>query len=146
VVPDNPLYDNLTDLGHVQVVIKAGVIYKEMASPNLGSRNDSSHLSDTGESSPVIMFPGGICPEYGRLLSVAVDAGERHLKAMQEVLTAAAAGHDASFAEFEEIAKRTEAELVAARSAPLKHRREHQCQSARSNPLPATWDAESGSG
>ena len=33
VVPDNPLYDNLTDLGHVQVVIKAGVVYKENGKP-----------------------------------------------------------------------------------------------------------------
>jgi imidazolonepropionase-like amidohydrolase len=33
VVPDNPLYDNLTDLGHVQVVIKSGVVYKENGKP-----------------------------------------------------------------------------------------------------------------
>ena len=36
VVPDNPLYDNLTDLGHVQVVIKGGVIYKENGKPKFG--------------------------------------------------------------------------------------------------------------
>ena len=36
VVPDNPLYDNLTDLGHVQVVIKGGVIYKENGKPKVG--------------------------------------------------------------------------------------------------------------
>ena len=33
VVPDDPLYDSLTDLGHVQVVIKGGVIYKENGKP-----------------------------------------------------------------------------------------------------------------
>jgi imidazolonepropionase-like amidohydrolase len=33
VVPDNPLYDNLTDLGHVETVIKAGVIYKQDGKP-----------------------------------------------------------------------------------------------------------------
>jgi len=33
VVPDNPLYDNLSDLGHVDTVIKAGVIYKQDGKP-----------------------------------------------------------------------------------------------------------------
>ena len=33
MVPDDPLYDSLTDLGHVQVVIKGGVIYKRDGEP-----------------------------------------------------------------------------------------------------------------
>jgi len=33
VVPDNPLYDNLSDLGHVQMVMKSGVVYKENGKP-----------------------------------------------------------------------------------------------------------------
>ncbi|HUA83906.1 MAG TPA: amidohydrolase family protein [Bryobacteraceae bacterium] len=36
VVPDNPIFDDLTDLGHVQVVIKGGVIYKENGKPKFG--------------------------------------------------------------------------------------------------------------
>jgi imidazolonepropionase-like amidohydrolase len=36
VVPDNPMFDDLTDLGHVQVVIKGGVIYKENGKPKFG--------------------------------------------------------------------------------------------------------------
>ncbi len=36
VVPDNPLYDHMTDLGHVQVVIKGGVIYKQNGKPKVG--------------------------------------------------------------------------------------------------------------
>lgn len=36
VVPDNPIFDDLTDLGHVQVVIKNGVIYKENGKPKVG--------------------------------------------------------------------------------------------------------------
>jgi imidazolonepropionase-like amidohydrolase len=33
VVPDNPIFDDFTDLGHVQVVIKGGVIYKQDGKP-----------------------------------------------------------------------------------------------------------------
>jgi imidazolonepropionase-like amidohydrolase len=35
VVPDDPLYDNLTDLGHVLDVIKGGVIYKRDGKPTV---------------------------------------------------------------------------------------------------------------
>jgi len=33
IVPDNPLYDHLSDLGHVETVIKSGVIYKRDGKP-----------------------------------------------------------------------------------------------------------------
>lgn len=36
VVPDNPVYDDFVDLGHVQVVIKGGVIYKQDGKPKFG--------------------------------------------------------------------------------------------------------------
>jgi imidazolonepropionase-like amidohydrolase len=39
VVPDNPIFDDLTDLGHVQVVIKGGVIYKENGKPKFAIPN-----------------------------------------------------------------------------------------------------------